>query len=1655
MANIKVTIDDMYSRSETHPRIPEVMISRDSYLDFFERQFAEDKVLCVDGSEGVGVTTVLALFAKRHGRNCASYFNNGWSRHLLNPQVIVQSLLAQLSFYTNSELNPNERETSMAQCLYKISRATRSKDKYLYFVFDGLNNIPVEYVDVIKSVLSPLFSLENARFLFSGTEEGIKQLLPESVNPKQSNMILRFERNVVVEYLKKIDQDLTDDEMGTIYDLSEGLARRLAILTEILKKRGIETIKGYYMNRVDDLYEDDFARMEEQDDKNLNLMMTLLAFSERPLNRRMVAKTLKQQEGTVNKLIEKCKDYVEEENELIALRSDDYRKYLRTRLADYKTDIELLLIDQIEGSSDTEEQFVFLPALYKHVKNNKMLVNYLTSDNVQHYLENKKSQAALNEQCEYGYNACSDFETQAGAYFRFAINRSVSREIEKNELTDAEIEALIAIGDDEQAFALAQNVFLLEERLKCLLIIAQAGKHLSEDMSREIDAQITALAKAIDYVHMPDKALELAKLMMPVKMEKALDIIDQVAKVTKDQSQIDRLYTAISISYNNEGKTDDANANNAAKADLVSTKIADEGLRKMATVMKSIMKDSTAQQVVAKMRELPTASSQLYFMQYWIPDHRKREDIGDAVEYAVKLVIDTSTTTMPKVTFLKAFCKPLPDMPEAQVRSVVGQLDAVVANIKFPTVEYVRLMILLISAVVKYDKKEAEDRLQGLYLEITDLKDKALQAHCKALLLRNYERLGDKKDVERWLAPSYELQDEIFDDVVAVLKESAYHLKVVEGPIIALVCEYPTFVRDVIAQMNTKERRDRAYLLAATEYVRQTEVKKFDWDYFIKLYKEITYDESELYKPLLDLVNKIIEVNDKDVKVLDGVMENYGMFKEIERAEMICYFLSSLYVWVCQNYTEETLKYVSDEKTLAYKDFKGQLKDDLEAAWDMITVPWLKVNTGYNIAKVLSKISMKSEARDYVEKAAELRNQLLLSSLSCVTAYGESLDLYAHSLGILIRSGLCTDEDLNQFKIQLTYDNSEGDAIILWSRVALEFYGAGDMERFDRIMTNYVSKPLDKFSVDSQKRILFHISPALYLSLNTLFYSWLENYDTCFKNACLENIARYVQTKYPYPEYTGTSEMETQVPLEKKDYDILLDLIEHTEDEAFIFNQTDIITKTISQNVGRKLSREIQRAVLTKLEDIVKRKLPMKNGIQHQGYLIACMAMIEAKKPDGNMDVAAFRSKIEAVPNLADQAFLYAHVASYLKRTVERAEFMEEAVKKTEGIDYTFDKFNRYSVCMRESFDATPSKVKEIGKKVMDSLKAENNGTYSDYQRMLDLVRDHDEQLADTMLEMVDDDPARVQYKKVLKLRAASSKKIEAAKNDLSQVKRLNSDEQIRFFDKQMECLIKKKNVVRDVNTTQSIISSIYDHPITETQNAALYFMENAYQRNAANGKYKVLLRDIHMAILYNLKIVLAIASGTKEKLERVNRIMNEKSDENKNMIQVNQAEEGVKRIVEWYRENPKDVLWIIDPHFHGEDLFIIKMLMDINNDLNCLILMHNESDEKLNELFQKGWNQVSNELPGMIEVKSCCYEDQPEKAPFHDRWWLLYDTETDEYIGKRMSSPSTFGSRITEISDMDEAGVKSARLTFNRFFVNKMPKYEERRLSYEDTKLR
>ena len=267
-------IRDMFFMSETKPRIRERLISRDQYLDFLDGQLEENRVLCVQGEEGVGVTTTLALFAKRHGSHCASYFNNGWSRYLLSPKAIVSSLRKQLEQLIGRKFNVdedenengNENEKKLTEWVYRLNKLARSKNRFVYFVFDGFDNLPVVFVDGVRSVLAPLFSVESARFIFSGSAQNLKQLIPDGVVLKQTNELFKFQKNDVEGFLKEVDSELVQEDIDMVYDLcKKGNARLLTILMEKLENHGVEKVRDYYQYGEDDFYAEDFDWIEGQE----------------------------------------------------------------------------------------------------------------------------------------------------------------------------------------------------------------------------------------------------------------------------------------------------------------------------------------------------------------------------------------------------------------------------------------------------------------------------------------------------------------------------------------------------------------------------------------------------------------------------------------------------------------------------------------------------------------------------------------------------------------------------------------------------------------------------------------------------------------------------------------------------------------------------------------------------------------------------------------------------------------------------------------------------------------------------------------------------------------------------------------------------------------------------------------------------------------------------------------------------------------------------------------------------------------------------------------------------------------------------------------------------------------------------------------------
>ena len=158
---------DMTYFSGTFPEKVEHEIWRDYYLSLCEEKLKNNTVVCMTGEEGVGMTTFLSQFARRHGNNCVSYFYNGFDRIQLDPEVMEGDITEQLYWFANRCDCPYQVK-HVNDVYTKVLRQLRqSKEGIMYFVFDGFGDIPSEYMENICKLIEKL-QWEKARFLFSG-----------------------------------------------------------------------------------------------------------------------------------------------------------------------------------------------------------------------------------------------------------------------------------------------------------------------------------------------------------------------------------------------------------------------------------------------------------------------------------------------------------------------------------------------------------------------------------------------------------------------------------------------------------------------------------------------------------------------------------------------------------------------------------------------------------------------------------------------------------------------------------------------------------------------------------------------------------------------------------------------------------------------------------------------------------------------------------------------------------------------------------------------------------------------------------------------------------------------------------------------------------------------------------------------------------------------------------------------------------------------------------------------------------------------------------------------------------------------------------------------------------------------------------------------
>ena len=155
----------------------------------------------------------------------------------------------------------------------------------------------------------------------------------------------------------------------------------------------------------------------------------------------------------------------------------------------------------------------------------------------------------------------------------------------------------------------------------------------------------------------------------------------------------------------------------------------------------------------------------------------------------------------------------------------------------------------------------------------------------------------------------------------------------------------------------------------------------------------------------------------------------------------------------------------------------------------------------------------------------------------------------------------------------------------------------------------------------------------------------------------------------------------TKSKLTYSDLRNLLQLADESEHDGTIALMFEWIADEITDDQAElRLSREQRTDISQRMLNVADAKFPIKDGIQHDGYKIFCKCQSLRIYGRKGIDWPDLISQGEKLENVADRAYVLAHIASYLpgRQRKERSRLLKVVEDDIDNLRVQEDQFQRY-----------------------------------------------------------------------------------------------------------------------------------------------------------------------------------------------------------------------------------------------------------------------------------------------------------------------------------------------------------------------------------------
>lgn len=1592
-------------------------------------------VLLIEGRPGIGSTSICAEYFETVQEPAILLVVHAGSRAGYSIPYLLDQGLRQAKIILGEADDVGISENPVAdwqRVMLRLRRNISSQRRRLHIIIDGLHQIPVEdernLQDIVKNVLC--LGIPEIRHVITWTE-GVKppaflarsKVRPVGVPPLNEAEATAYLIASGVEGLL-IDEIISSTgcipaKLSSVVRLSRMGASKLIDLHAPLS--------GFY-----ELEWNSLLAKQTLTEKQVCNAFAFLAFTKRPLTLAELARYTSIDECLLINLMCDNGFVSVDDRSSLKFSSNTHRDFFCKKLEGQRSDVLNSFVDSLVELKDSPDFIQLLPAYYEELGRHSEIIGALSPQNLDNYLACTKSLSALRRRNELGIWAAKECN-QVLEVFRFLLQNSIVRSLELLGSNEARLAAFASIDYFDQALDMAQCEPTKEGQL---LLLAQYAKALFnrglqvDDLIRE---SISKLLEEVDLSGNKSHSIVVAEYLVGPFPDLAIYVIEQSSQGMKEYQDAAFVHLALKSSSKSNG-------NREAQTEMYASRISDSNLQGFIRATEGFFSSRTAQEVKDSTRTL-VGGQRSFFIRHWIRVNPKNDSALEMADYALDEVA-RDPSYRPTAADLRIICLPLScSSNKDRAKEILSRVEVQIASLLdvAPTVDRLRLDIEIARAKIYLELETVDNALSDIYLKISYLVDDGIKLECLCWLYSNLESF-DKYDAKAVLELVSLLDEEIRKSIDRCLATTAEHLDVFKGAVSALVESNSDLALEVVSRLNTEERRDQAYRLFAESLIGRRNKKPIPLNSILKSLNSIA-DLRMRWPAIVScldlLVKKRPALSDSPVGLfaLGGAIvdpigrahalswipvlaKHYGV--DVDLREKIKLFDQSV--------SEIDNSAVASELTYWFVERLARV--DKSLAKELLPIYQRQLNSRRNFSPEMADVILKLSHLTAIAYSGTLRHKL---------------DIPGHIESI--------------FEIVESIPSVVSQVRVL-ADIAMR---ANSVRRADVVQKICEQKlvPLisaaDKGNAYFRESLIESAFTPLHLWNQSLATNYLNSLSCKYQDRCRSSLIYYYitdnSTFEPYDDRELKSVRITIGTAQK-----IVELIEAMSvDNLMVGSIEDFVLGVTSKKSVSEISASQRSELGARLLKKIERDLPDRNNITHHGWLIVAQAYcfkLMGENAWGRWETLVNAAK--AIGNTSDSVLILSLIAPFIpaKFMLERKAVMAEAESRLKNIPSRLDSVRRAISISNASF--TSEMEEAIAKRLLtnamkDSLLLSDGDTALEVQKsIIDQAYKVDKDFAEELVALIDDDPARLKAKSVVKASLKSKKIKDAAANkNLSGIGDDPEDVSAVGWD-MIGGLNSSRIPARRLEEAILLLHKTSRFTLEESLGSYWWFLKNAqskYEHNASQSRsYLVPMFELTRLATFLIQKISVRVSGIVDSTGS-----SFAANKNGNFMLVPGGEgDAMLYIKNWIDEvaNEGDEIIICDPYFKVENIDFVKDLSFHKDGLSFVILncTSDGSGGDLESKYEQAWAKVAHVQPPPLMAVHVNYEGNKTISPIHDRWLLCRDSA----LRMGTSVNGMFGHKLSEISMVNNEDVGPIKIALNKFIEMRERTLEGNRLKYQ-----